>query len=267
MSNVPFKYEIYFDKHERQPKNKHPHFSALANSLKGTIEASKWRGILTYPNGNIGIGYIITSSEVITLKVVSQNPNYLPNPLLKGLTSIQSHREACTEFRILNGLILGGDVNYNDKIFIDIYTENAPCDSCAEVIKQFLNAYPKSHIKVVYKLHTLGSNFCSWPTPLNNWPLNSFNRFSYKHVKNTKGTGLFEVGKWYVRIDNNSKALLGHYKFRGYSFDGKRSVWFDSSYIFYYDIDFIAGSTLYLSTRDNTNIRIPLGPTYIEQFF
>lgn len=267
MSSVSFKYEEYFDKYVRKPTDGFTYFNALSNKLKGTFEASQFRSILGYPYGNIGIGYIITSTESITLHVVSQNENYLPNPPLKGLLNIQSRREACTEFRILNGLILGGDIKGVDTIHIDIYTENAPCDSCAKVISEFLEVYQNSHIKVVYKLHSKGADFCSWPKPLTNWPQSSLKRFNHYHVKNKMGIGLFEVGKWYVRIDNNSKSLLGHYKFSGYSFDGKHSVWFDSSYIFHFDVDFIPHCEIFRSTRNDTSIRIPLGPTYIEQFF
>jgi hypothetical protein len=267
MSSVPFKYEDYFDKHVRRIRGDNAHFSALSNSLKGTIEASKWRSILPYVNGNIGIGYIITSTESITLAVESQDKRYLPNPHLKGLLHKGFPRDACTEFRILNGLILGGDVQYNDNIHIFIYTENAPCDSCANVIEEFLNTYPKSHIKVVYKLHSKGAEFCSWPSPIENWKPNSRNRFVHKHVKNKKGKKIFEIGRWYVLVSDISGAWIGRYKFNGYSDDVTISKWSNVSGFDYTDIDFIPDCSLFKTTRKDDTVRDPLGSPYIEQFF
>jgi hypothetical protein len=117
----------YFDKIVREPRENFDYFRTIANPLIGTYNAESIRRKFQASSGNIAIGFIVTPAESITCSFFSKDQDLLPEKVpCAGLTETYPERRFCTEFRILNGLILEEDITPSTIERIDIYTENAP---------------------------------------------------------------------------------------------------------------------------------------------
>ena len=127
--------------------------------------------------------------------------------------------------------------------------------------------FPKSHVNVMYKHHSQGANFCSWPAPINTWSPSCAMRFSHKLYANKKKKGLFVVNSWYVLVNDTSNDWVGMYKFLGYSTDYGVSNWEDDRKVIFADMELTSGCSMFRSKRNEPDVRLSLDPSYLEQFF
>lgn len=215
------------DKVIRKRRGNHDAFLALANPMRGTYDAISFRRIrLLIDSGNVGIGYVVTPETSISWITFSKHRDVLPKDIpFKGATNEHPERRYCTEFRILNGLMLANDITPDMQADVDLYTENAPCDSCAKVIEEFLMHFGKARIRVMYRYLPSASPYCDWPRQINDWDSVLKTRIREKHFPLPKYSGPFLERNWYVFL--KEKKEIGRFRYEG--LDGSLSKWKNSS--------------------------------------
>ena len=251
-------------------RTKYDHFVRLAAPLRGTFEAKSIREkrLNNLASGNVGVAYVITEGHRIFIQATSKDkkPKELRYPRFNGLTEINLWKDRihCTEFQILNYLDF---LDLSRKIDcstakISLYTEHAPCDSCAEVINEFMEEHQNSNIEVMYR-HPAGQN-STWPSITNGWKADVKNRLNEKCYPSFSISDLFTKGRRYAFIyDDQNVHKVFQYKGERMIENKTHSVWvkppmnkIQSNLIEeeYFDIEFDPQlKSIHYLKRDNLN--------------
>lgn len=206
--------EDFFSSSER-PRKKFDAFAFLANPMQAHDAARRFRQLHDKPVGaNFGCAFVLAGGQRRYVEAYSKGrkPCTQASAQFKGLTMNPSKlaRVHCSEFQILNHL---GTQLKNDTVgAIDLYTENAPCESCGEVIRQFLSAFPRMHMGVMFELGPGDGSI--WPDETGRWEQSIEQRLKTKRFTFSKIGELFIENAKYAFTEQDGNRTV--YRFLGY---------------------------------------------------
>lgn len=206
--------EDFFSSSER-PRKKFDAFTFLANPMQAHDAARRFRQLHDKPVGaNFGCAFVLAGGQRLYVEAYSKGrkPCTQASAQFKGLTTNPSKRARvhCSEFQILNHL--GAQLKNDTVGAIDLYTENAPCESCGEVIHQFLSDFPGLSMGVMYELGP--GDGSTWPDETESWEPSVARRLKTKRFAFSKIGDLFSKNARYAFTDQDGNRTV--YKFLGY---------------------------------------------------
>lgn len=256
----------------KRTRTKFDHFAACANPAVSVYSAFRARqtSLKGYADGNISYGFVLTKREAITWSVFSRNKD----PIIEvarfaGLTAEVPERQYCTEFRILNALAIDGDVRADDEAFVDLYTDNAPCNSCAQVIREFMSSFPKARMRIIYQHHSHKAPYCDWPRQLAEWDHAIVDRIKYKRFLIPKTQDTFTVGSRYAFVDliEGEKIIKWRYQLESIDSLTGDSCWKDDVGNTYRNVEFRPDyDEVYLYYKKRPDDLTPLPRSWLEQW-